>query len=480
MEILKNLNSEEKTSAFLYILNTINNEKNVNTQINMIISLLKSKLIYGSGYYSSDIIENILIRESNKLNIELTNKYNKNTILHIMTTSYSNGGHTRVVERWIENPLDLKQHSLLLTEQNVEEVNQRLKMAILDNKGEIVSINNIKNIYEKAIELRKIASKYEIIILHIHNYDILPILAFANKNFTRPIALYNHSDHLFWIGICISDMILELRTYGIKVSNNYRDIARNFFVGIPLDDKICKNYYNKNEIKENLKISKDKKIILSVASSYKFTTYKAFNFTKIINQVLLENENTYFIIIGANANSLNWNINHSRVKIINKIPYEELIKYISIADLCIDSFPLGGGATLIDMINQKVPILSLKTIIPQFDFIINSNAYCKNIKELLYKSACILNNIQYKQYHIDNLTESLLKYNGTDNWNNKINNFYNIIESKEHKTYNFNSKYNKNLLINDFLCNLYKNNNFTILKIIGIVKFFKYLLKGMK
>lgn len=479
MEILKKLNAEEKNSAFLYILNIIENTTDIDKKIKIINKLLKSKLIYGNKYYSSNVIENILIKKSNSLKTVLSNEYSKNTVLHIMTKSYYDGGHTRVVERWIENPLDQKKHSLLLTEQKSNSINERLYQAVIDKKGEVISIYDNENLYKKAIRLRQIASKYEIIVLHIHNYDILPILAFANKDFKRPIALYNHSDHLFWIGVCISDIILELRTYGTKISRNYRDIKRNFFLGIPIDNNIYHNNKNKNLLKDKLQIPINKKVIISLASSYKFTTYKNFNFLTIVDKILSNNQNTFFIIIGANVKKLKWDINNKNIKIIEKLPYEKLIDYINIADLYIDSFPLGGGTTLIDIANHQIPILSLRSFIPQFDFTIKSNTYCKNIEQLLHKTSQILKNENYKQIHIDNMNSIIKKIN-QDYWNSNINNFYNIIESKEHKIYNFNSKCHKNLSTNDFLCNLYKNNVFSIVKIVGLFNFIKYLIKGIK
>ncbi|ECQ5444094.1 hypothetical protein FZJ86_08860, partial [Campylobacter coli] len=248
------LNYTQKEQAYLFILEIITNEKTNSIKLDIISKLLRSKIIYGNKYFSSEKLECILINNSNTLQTKIPTKYQKNNILHILTYSYSNGGHTRIIERWVEHDKNSKIHSILLTEQQKIQINPELHNIIKKQNGNIFSISNIKDIQKKALLLRRIASRYEIIILHIHNYDITPLLAFGTLDFKRPIFFYNHSDHLFWIGASIADLILEIRTYGIKISDMYRGTNKSYLLGIPIGKNIKHLNHNKQAIKHKLSI----------------------------------------------------------------------------------------------------------------------------------------------------------------------------------------------------------------------------------
>ena len=70
---------------------------------------------------------------------------------------------------------------------------------------------------------------YEVItvILHVHMYDVLPILAFANGDFNRPVMFYNHADHLFWLGASISDLVVNFRSSSVAFNEEYNRTSSN-------------------------------------------------------------------------------------------------------------------------------------------------------------------------------------------------------------------------------------------------------------
>ncbi|ECK7121481.1 hypothetical protein MWP18_001334, partial [Campylobacter coli] len=469
------LNYTQKEQAYLFILEIITNEKTNSIKLDIISKLLRSKIIYGNKYFSSEKLEYILINNSNTLQTKIPTKYQKNNILHILTYSYSNGGHTRIIERWVEHDKNSKIHSILLTEQQKIQINPELHNIIKKQNGNIFSISNIKDIQKKALLLRRIASRYEIIILHIHNYDITPLLAFGTLDFKRPIFFYNHSDHLFWIGASIADLILEIRTYGIKISDMYRGTNKSYLLGIPIGKNIKHLNYNKQAIKHKLSIPLNKKIILSVASSYKFTPTKDINFIKLVEQVININSEILFIIIGADIKKLNWSKtvrkSCNRIITIPKIPHNQLLDYISITDLYIDSAPLGGGVAVIDMIYSNIPILSLKSIIPNFDYLLNSEALCNDLNELLQKTNLILYNKNFRKKHIKETYNLLNQFTNRRLWNSKIKGIYNIAQNMEHNIYSIYSKKYNDANLNNFLCILHKAYLLDIIKIIGIKRF---------
>ena len=63
-------------------------------------------------------------------------------------------------------------------------------------------------------ELRALAGNhvnpYDLIMLHIHPNDVLPVYALSAGYYGPPVALFDHSDHTFWIGSSIVDVRLTL------------------------------------------------------------------------------------------------------------------------------------------------------------------------------------------------------------------------------------------------------------------------------
>ena len=51
---------------------------------------------------------------------------------------------------------------------------------------------------------------FDLIMLHIHAQDVLPVYALSAGYYGPPVALFDHSDHTFWIGSSIVDVRLTL------------------------------------------------------------------------------------------------------------------------------------------------------------------------------------------------------------------------------------------------------------------------------
>ncbi|EAL7199706.1 hypothetical protein DUI12_09565, partial [Campylobacter coli] len=121
-------------------------------------------------------------------------------------------------------------------------------------------------------------------------------------------------------------------------------------------------------------------------------------------------------------------------------------------DLYIDSAPLGGGVAVIDMIYSNIPILSLKSIIPNFDYLLNSEALCNDLNELLQKTNLILYNKNFRKKHIKETYNLLNQFTNRRLWNSKIKGIYNIAQNMEHNIYSIYSKKYNDANLNNFLC----------------------------
>lgn len=345
------------------------------------------------GCFNSEEIENSLLNISQRHTVELPQKYNDNSVLHVFTACWITGGHTQVARRWIENSPSNQKHSMVFISQPNPETDtpHLLKKAVIEKNGELIYLDNSKSFIEKALELRQLASKYEKIVLHVHMDDIVPILAFGTLNFKRPITYFNHGDHLFWLGVSISDLVVNFRTSSSRVNEKFRNIEKNYVLPLPIDE-ITQNSDSVtavDSIKKELGFSKDDKVILTMAAGYKYKPFENYDFTNVISQILSKNKDTVFLAIGPSLDEKCWKKLSkkfpNRVKILGFISNDKVDKYLKIADLAIDSFPFSSFVALMDIAKYNIPCLSLKTPLNEIDCFEEARISCETQRELASK-----------------------------------------------------------------------------------------------
>lgn len=347
-----------------------------------------------SGFMCNSEIENELVRISQKYSVPIDFDFKPNTFLHVMTETYVTGGHTRVVERWIKNSPDSQVHSLVLTKNTtVERLPEVLVKNVADKNGELVIFDDADSYVQKALNLRKLASNYEYVILHVHMFDVIPIIAFANLEFKRPVIFYNHADHVFWIGVSISDLIVNLRGYSSTYNEKNRQCFNNTVLPLPipkgqnLNIDVDESIESNESIKEQLGFKKDSQVIVTMACGYKYIPFFEYDFIKTAKKILAKNKNAVLLAIGPNPEAKMWEKayreTNGRLKAIGEVENKVVQKYLKIADLGLDSFPISSFVALLEIARYNIPCLSLLTPLNDFDTFRDSGICCKNQDELV-------------------------------------------------------------------------------------------------
>lgn len=431
----KYYNSIEKNKKHFEYLLTFLSDKSLNDdkKIGLAKYLLDFLTVNPTGYFYSNILEKFFVNIAQKHDI---NNYNINfkpkSVLHVMTTCYEFGGHTRVVERWIDNTKENYTNSVILLNPEKYSIPKLLKDNINMSNGELIQLQDNMNIVEKALHLREIGLEYEYIVLHTHMQDPIATIAFGTEKFTRPVLFFNHADHMFWIGKTISDVVLDIRTKK-SISPTYRNINDNIICPIPCDynNKIS---YSKTDARKQLNIDNNDKIIMTSASFFKFKPIGDDSIFDVYEEILTRNKTVKLVVIGT---SKYWNKIYkkfkNRVTLLTEVPFPEYLKYVYSSDLIIDSYPMNGETTLIDAMRAKVPFLSLDTICSgQNDYVIDSKGYCKTKSELIDKTLkCLVDN----EYHHELLENELTLFEFNYSKENWIKNLEQIYSSapKKHK-----------------------------------------------
>ncbi len=374
-------------------------EKDENKKICFAQNALSYAAFNGCGYFYCAELEKFYTDLAKKYDLKNYNiNFIPNSVLHVMTTCYNSGGHTRVVERWIKRADSNQKHSVVLLKQVSREIPELLKENIKNKNGELFIFNLDDNQIEKALKLRKLALEYEFIVLHTHMDDPVATIAFGSEKFTRPVILFNHADHMFWIGKSIADITADIRG-GSSITPSKRLIKNPFFLGIPYDDK--KIEYSKEEAREKLDIPLDKKIVLTIGSDFKYFPFGKISYKKSLEKLFEKDKNLLFFAIGVKkSNPFLQGLNKEHLKrivFLGNLDYEkEYQLYLSASDVVIDSYPMHGFTVGIDSITHKIPFLSLDNGFGQLDFVFKTQGYCRDEEEFSEKILKVLYDSNYR------------------------------------------------------------------------------------
>lgn len=421
---------------FETMLEVIQNTDDIKEKLEIAESALKYAVYNNTGYFTSSILEKVFTDYAKTLNLNLNGiTYKPNSFLHILTEGYGAGGHTRVVERWIENAPATQNHSVVILKHNGAVLDTLVKN-IYNKNGEFIIFDTTLSLKDRALKLRKLAMGYEYIILHTHMEDATAVVAFGTEDFTRPVLFYNHASHLFWIGKSITDLLLDL-WHDDGITKQKRKILNTYFLGIP-SKNIQLIDADKIAIRKKLNLALDKKIIITAGSEFKFKPIDNENLLDLIKQII--DDECICYAIGISPSNKEWSkaYKQSSGKIIplGIINFDDgYMDYIKSADLYLDSYPVGGETAMIDAISVGSTALSLKSVYPQADYLAISSAYCLTKYDFVEKAKKVLSDYKFSQEILREERESLIKYQSIEAWNEKIENLLKIAP-KNHKVQN--------------------------------------------
>lgn len=269
-------------------------------------------------------------------------------------------------------------------------------------------------------------------------HDSIPLIAFGTPEFKRPIIYFNHADHLFWLGISISDCVAELNNSGMNISIKKRGSSRSRLLGIP-PKQFYSSQPDKNAARQQIGISSDKKVIFSSGSQHKYAPIQYPCFYDIISDLVESDSNIVFYIATPNSNKYFWR------KLLKKYPNNVFITgelnnctnyplYLAAADLVMDSTPIAGGTALSDAFTAGKPVITLN----KSSLAWRTAAGCKSYSEFLSRTRKILYDNQFATEYYNAIQKIFIKESGIDNWCARC---QNIIDNLpvEHQIYYFHS-----------------------------------------
>ncbi|WP_243545351.1 hypothetical protein [Pseudodesulfovibrio tunisiensis] len=381
-----------------------------------------------AGVYFSSEVENFfmdLARKTKSLPPDYKTRTGRNkSFLHVMTETLLHGGHTRIVERWINSASPDQTHSVVLTKQNdVDQIPDLLKKFTIEKNGNLHLLQQ-GSIESKANELRDVALSYETVILHHHPYDPIPLMAFSVPEFTRTVICFNHAGHRFWIGKNIVDWILDIEKGQQEISYKKRGIKNSTLINMPVAE-IASPPQDIKRLRRSLGFDAHDKIMVSMASNYKFDPIKDLSFTDTLQQILSADSQVKFIGIGINPQNQYWAAIlrkfPDRIRLMGVLCHKDTHTHLKISDLYIDSFPMNSWLSTTDAISiGRLPCLVLKTPLGYLPYLEGSSAICEDTSSLVEKSLFLLASPQEREKLKDELLFRVKRYCSPNHFQEKI------------------------------------------------------------
>jgi len=280
-------------------------------------------------------------------------------VLHVLTQAYSVGGHTRFIWRWIERDSG-RIHSVALTRQRGARVPEQLKRAVLARGGRIYEIDRQSGgLVSRARTLYRLANEVDLIVLHTHAYDVVPVIALACAQHRPPVIVLNHADHLFWLGVSTGDVFAHIRDSGLRLACQRRSIERERSLILPIPLKPADSALSRRFARELLGLEEDQVALLSIAMPYKYKGTSSVGFLEAILPVVRACDKTVLLLVGPNATDFEPCADaelNGRIRFFGR--QEDTVKFYRAADIYLDSHPFSSLTSLLEAGSLGVPLVS--------------------------------------------------------------------------------------------------------------------------
>jgi glycosyltransferase involved in cell wall biosynthesis len=392
------------------------------------------------GFFVSQELEKILITvgqqalaNDSKPRRKVFEQTKPKRVLHVLTSVRGVGGHTKMLCRWIQQDTG-RNHSVIVTRQELsDEIPQNLRTVVNNSQGKICVLNQkAGDLISWARRLQSISQKFDLVVLHIHNYDVIPIIAFANKEKSPTIIFLDHADHKFWLGAGISDIVVNLRESGMNLSQTRRgiELSRNFL--LPTLVEPTERKLSREQAKRQLNISKDSILLVSIARSVKFRTIDGTSFIEAHVPLLEKYKKTFLLVVGPGERE-DWSTvilqSEGRIKVFSET--EKTAIFYQAADIYIDSFPFVSNTSLLEAGSYGIPLVSrfpysdmsaiLGADMPGFT---GKLIWARNSKDYTEVLSNLIEDMEFRESLGEATKKKIAEMHFGENWQNNLESIY--------------------------------------------------------
>jgi hypothetical protein len=312
-----------------------------------------------SGIYASQSFEDHLAAVGRRLcdPSPLRPPGNVEHVLHVLTAGYDVGGHTRVTERWMQFDAE-RAHTVVMTVQAPEEVPRSLIEA---SQGRIRFLGG-STLSEKVQSLSRQLSQFDVVVLNIHPDDPIAPSACAGTPMRPRTLLMNHADHLFWIGLCGADDVLDFRPSGDELVRRRRIFDRPTprLLPLPILDPFQREGSG-DDVRHRLGIDPSSPVSLTMANPEKFGPVGRQVLVSLLATLLDRTPELHHLAMGVDDDNPDWRslkeAHPGRVHLLGR--HRNTDGAFRAATMFFDCYPFSSITSALEAASFGLPILSL-------------------------------------------------------------------------------------------------------------------------
>ena len=318
--------------------------------------------------------------------------------LHVFSATGAIGGHTALARRWITLDGSGDRHDVVVTMQAANDVETKLARAVTDTGGRVVSVAGDGGLLRRAARLRQLVTEStDAVILHAHQWDVVPSLAFAAPG-GPPVLLLNHADHAFWNGCSVADTVIDIRDSGLALSRRFRGVRRSAVLPVPLEDhgvvapdraKAAARLADPALLNAGL-------VLLTIGSGHKYRSVAGLDFPETLARIVDTVPDCVMIAVGPEPTDPLWQALKSRTGgRVRPVGLDaDLAAWHAAADLYLEGFPVGSYTAMLEVALAGRAIVRKPLLAPPEELPVDRGAIA-GIEPPATPDAYVLQAVQY-------------------------------------------------------------------------------------